>query len=428
VILGVRQAREKQGAPPAGESGLATASREQAQAVREKPAPPPVIVRTDRPEASTVSEAGNSGTREEALRESGEGGSQDTGGDKGSPEVINRSRIETAMALGMQVSGTGRGDPARSPAAIREGVEKHLADLQAVYDRERAANPVLMGSVVLSLTIEPNGRTSRARLQSAKLPSARMQERVLALARTWRFPPAAGQVSVSYPLLFLPPGVDTASVVAWERSTGAVPSNASAPVPVPPAGTERSPAPASMQEEGGQRVGGDNTPVLSNDTRNTQAAAEPMREEVHEAPLGAGQRFVHPQSGYSIVPPPGFALVQTGQRTIWQGPEGTQLLVETTSSPGRSARAGWEESHAALAKKYGPRYRSYGITETQLAGRPAAAWEFLLTTAVGKRHKLDVAALDRGVGYGILVSAPAERFASWRPQFEAALRSFRPPA
>jgi hypothetical protein len=75
-------------------------------------------------------------------------------------------------------------------------------------------------------------------------------------------------------------------------------------------------------------------------------------------------------------------------------------------------------------KRYGSRYRSYGITETQLAGRPAAAWEFLLTTAAGTRHKLDVAVLDGGVGYGILVSAPAGRFATWRPQFEGSLRSF----
>jgi predicted Zn-dependent protease len=152
-----------------------------------------------------------------------------------------------------------------------------------------------------------------------------------------------------------------------------------------------------------------------------------VREEVHQASPGSGQRFVHPESGYSITPPPGFTLLQTGRRTIWQGPEGTHLLVETSSSPGRSARAGWEQSHADLAKKYGPRYRSYGITETQLAGRPAAAWEFLLTTAVGTRRKLDVAILDRDVGYGILVSAPAERFSSWRPQFEAILRSFRLP-
>src|SRR5262249_45182504 len=181
---------------------------------------------------------------------------------------------------------------------------------------------------------------------------------VLAGGRTWQCAPGGGGVSVSYPLLSLPPGMDTASVIAWERGTAAGRSGVSIPAPALPAGSERSPAPApTEQQEGGQRVGESNTPVLSNDTGDAQAVAEPMREEVHEVPSGSGQRFIHPQSGYSIVPPPGFALMQTGQRTIWQGPEGTQLLVETTSSLGRSARAGWEQSHAALAKKYGPRYR-----------------------------------------------------------------------
>jgi hypothetical protein len=130
---------------------------------------------------------------------------------------------------------------------------------------------------------------------------------------------------------------------------------------------------------------------------------------------------------YSITPPAGFTLVRIGRRTVWQGPEGTQLLVETTLSPGPSARTEWEQLHTAFIKKYRNRYRSHGITETHLAGRPAPAWEFALTTTAGTTYKRDVAVLDRGVGYGILVSGPAERFAAWRPQFETALQSFRLP-
>jgi tetratricopeptide (TPR) repeat protein len=143
---------------------------------------------------------------------------------------------------------------------------------------------------------------------------------------------------------------------------------------------------------------------------------------------GAEHPFTHPEVGYAITPPPGFTLVRSGQRTVWHGPQGAQLLVETTASPGPSARAGWEQLHTTFIKKYGRRYRSYGIRETHLAGRPAAAWEFTLATADGPVRKLDVAVLDRGVGYGVLVSAPVARFAAWRPRFEAALRSFRLPA
>jgi len=176
-----------------------------------------------------------------------------------------------------------------------------------------------------------------------------------------------------------------------------------------------------------QRVSSSNTPVSGNEARTTHADAAHEEEAAAGASLGSGHHFVHPVSAYSITPPAGFTLVRIGRRTVWQGPEGTQLLVETTLSPGPSARAGWEQLHAAFLKKYGNRYRSHGITETDLAGRPAAAWEFALTTAAGTRYKRDVAVLDRGIGYGILVSGPAERFAAWRPQFETALQSFRLP-
>jgi hypothetical protein len=112
---------------------------------------------------------------------------------------------------------------------------------------------------------------------------------------------------------------------------------------------------------------------------------------------------------------------------MWRGPHGAQLLVETTPSPGRSARGGWEELHTVLKRKYGARYRLRGIADTRLAGRPAAAWDFELDTPAGTRRKRDVAVLASGRGYGILVSAPAERFDVLRPQFDAVLRSFTLP-
>lgn len=142
----------------------------------------------------------------------------------------------------------------------------------------------------------------------------------------------------------------------------------------------------------------------------------------------AGPRFVDPHTGYSLILPPGVTLLQRGQRAIWRGPDGAQVMVETTSSPGRSARSGWEMLHRVLMRKYGHRYRLYGITDTQFAGRPAAAWQFELQTEQGTLRKLDIAVLDRGKGYGVLVSAPLERFADFWPQFAATLRSFRLPS
>jgi hypothetical protein len=375
---------------------------------------------------ATETSAGSSRGADETLWKFDEESQKEAERIKRLPKVDNPGKVTTAATLGLRVSGAGRADPARSLAAIQAEVEGHLSDLGAMYDTERVANPALMGSLVLDLTIEPDGRTSRVRLQSTELLNQGLQERVLALAHTWSFSPAAGPVRVSYPLLFLPPEMDPAWLLSWERGTGRVRGEESILPSVPYADTEDSVARAKP-EETRQKASYSNTLVFGNEAGTTQADAEHKGEAASGASVRSGHHFVHPVVKYSITPPAGFTLVRIGQRTVWQGPEGTQLLVETTLSPGPSARSGWEQLHAAFVKKYRNRYRSHGITETHLAGRPAAAWEFALTTAAGTRYKRDVAVLDRGVGYGILVSGPAERFAAWQPQFEAALQSFRLP-
>lgn len=135
-------------------------------------------------------------------------------------------------------------------------------------------------------------------------------------------------------------------------------------------------------------------------------------------------RFEHDRTGYRIKPPSGFSLQKTGRRTVWRGPRGSQLLVETSGSPGASPRADWEQLDKALSKKYGSRYRSLGIRETTLAGRPAAVWEF----EIGDTRKVDVAVHHKGTGYAVLAEAPSEEFENMRPQLESAIRSFELPS
>jgi hypothetical protein len=134
--------------------------------------------------------------------------------------------------------------------------------------------------------------------------------------------------------------------------------------------------------------------------------------------------YRHDGTGYRVKPPSGFRLQKSGRRTVWSGPGGSQFLVETSNSPGSSPRADWEQLDKALAKKYGYRYRSHGIRETTLAGRPAAVWEF----EIGNTRKVDVAVHHRGKGYAVLAEAPAEEFENLRPQLESAIRSFELPA
>lgn len=129
---------------------------------------------------------------------------------------------------------------------------------------------------------------------------------------------------------------------------------------------------------------------------------------------------------YEISPPSDWKQRQSGRRSIWQGPRGAQLLVETSDEVGASPRRDWERLDKALAKKYGERYRSLGIRETTLAGLPAAAWEFELRSKNGSTtRKLDIAVHHRGRGYAVMGSAPVESFEEMRPQLESAINSFR---
>ena len=425
VVFSVHQMWERQSTPPTHQDGSPAVLPEQPAAQQEEGYALRTAEKVDRPVATGTS-AGGSGVADETPWGFDEESQKDTGGLEDLPKVNNPGKVTTAAALGLRVSGAGKADPARSLTAIQAGVEDHLSDLGAVYDTERVANPALMGSLVLDLIIEPDGRTSRVRLQSTKLLSPGLQERVLALARTWSFSPAAGRVRVSYPLLFLPLEMDLASILSWEREMARVRGEELIPSLVPHAGAEDSTAQAKP-EDTRQKASDSNTLVFGTEAETPQADADYEGEAAAGASLHSGHHFVHPVMEYAITPPAGFTLVRIGQRTVWQGPEGTRLLVETTLSPGPSARIGWEQLHAAFVKKYKNRYRFHGITETHLAGRPAAAWEFALTTAAGTTYKRDVAVLDSGVGYGILVSGPAERFAAWRPQFETALQSFRLP-
>lgn len=170
-----------------------------------------------------------------------------------------------------------------------------------------------------------------------------------------------------------------------------------------------------------------NEPRVEN--RERFSVTERKRDSPQNQSNGSRQAeaWVHPRTGYAISPPAGFKRQRTGRRTIWRGPGGAQLLVETTNAPGASARADWERLDAALAKKYGRNYRSLGIRETELAGRPAAVWEFEISSKRGTTRKIDVAVHERGRGYAVLAEAPASRFDEMRPQLEAAIASFQPP-
>jgi hypothetical protein len=109
--------------------------------------------------------------------------------------------------------------------------EAYFPELQTLYERELASEPWLMGSLVLDLIIEPDGKLSHVDFLSAKVKSRKLRAAVSELVRTWRFSSASGPVRVRYPVLFIPPGIDAASIVAWEKSVAEVKTQLAASTP-----------------------------------------------------------------------------------------------------------------------------------------------------------------------------------------------------
>ncbi len=100
--------------------------------------------------------------------------------------------------------------------------------------------------------------------------------------------------------------------------------------------------------------------------------------------------------------------------------------METGKAGKGSSRSAWENLERDLKKRYGDRYKSLGISDGQLAGQPAAIWEFELTGKDGiTRRKIDIGIKHNGRGYAILGSAPKDNFDAVFPQIRAAVDSFK---
>lgn len=116
--------------------------------------------------------------------------------------------------LGMTLTGSGAAG--RSVADLEQHLATLLPQLQDLYVHELARDASLMGSIDVKLVIEPNGAVSDLRFPEIRLPGQRLKTAIFDQMRGWVFPPAAEQVHLRYRLLFVPPGVEARTILAWE--------------------------------------------------------------------------------------------------------------------------------------------------------------------------------------------------------------------
>ncbi|HJY81921.1 MAG TPA: AgmX/PglI C-terminal domain-containing protein [Candidatus Binatia bacterium] len=137
-----------------------------------------------------------------------------------SPSLSAHASVLASKELGMVVTGMGTREPARSLEVLEQQVLSFLPQLQEVYEQEREQDPSLMGSLDVSLTIAPGGEVSNLHFPLRRVTNERLTTAVFDRMRAWSFPPADEQVQLRFRLLFVPPGVDQASIMTWEKQLG----------------------------------------------------------------------------------------------------------------------------------------------------------------------------------------------------------------
>ena len=179
-----------------------------------------------------------------------------------------------------------------------------------------------------------------------------------------------------------------------------------------------------------QQITKANDPPLATSTNGEQpdkpekGVKKDEQEERIDQASSPNEAFTGPT--YELTPPAGFSLRQKGRRTIWKHENGAQILVETGKAGKGSLTDGWLRLERDLQKRYGKGYKSLGIREGQLAGKPAAIWEFELTGKDGvTRRKIDIGIQHEGRGYAVLGSAPKQSYDDVSPQLSAAIESFK---
>lgn len=143
----------------------------------------------------------------------------------GSPTNVPVSRgvVLANRELGMMVSGQGSGNPARSLDVLERQVITLLPDVREIYEHEQAQEPGLMGSLDVNMTVEANGRVSDLRFPVKRVSNDHLTSAVFDELRAWTFPPDDLPVQLRFTLLFIPPGMDEASILLWEKRLGSRP-------------------------------------------------------------------------------------------------------------------------------------------------------------------------------------------------------------
>ena len=111
-----------------------------------------------------------------------------------------------AESSGGMVGSSGGGGDIRSSQSLLAVVKRYAPGIQFCYENELKKSPALRGKMIVSLTVEADGRVSSVILVEDSLASQSVSSCVLAQMQGWKFPAIAeGVVTFKTPFVFTPP-------------------------------------------------------------------------------------------------------------------------------------------------------------------------------------------------------------------------------
>lgn len=204
------------------------------------------------------------------------------------PTSTTRGVIIANRELRMNVSGPGAGHIDRALEVLELQIIALLPGMRDAYDRERAQEPALMGSLDVSMTIEPSGAVSDIRFPVKRVSNERLTVIAFDHMRTWVFPAADLPVLLRFSMLFIPPGIDESAILLWEKRLGSRPVvEKGADAPAAPASAPTSTPGGGLPEE-----------VLA---ERRPEVTPPVAPPSPAAPRGVPQEAAAPPS---VEPPP----------------------------------------------------------------------------------------------------------------------------
>lgn len=129
-----------------------------------------------------------------------------TGGGGGAGGAVG-ARQAVQVKGEVKASNVEEVDGSLDPKVITKTIKSRMAGFKACYENALKRSPNLQGKVVISFTIDEEGRVSHAEVETDSLGDPEVGRCIASLFKRIRFPkPDEGTVQASFPFVFVPSG------------------------------------------------------------------------------------------------------------------------------------------------------------------------------------------------------------------------------